>query len=359
MVGVYTMNKMTKEFVHKHKKILYIQRCLKNIKYDDYVNDVLDVQTNPMIVKFETLGEYNKNKNICLFENRSNYGGFFAVYRHMLDALYFSERFHFTPVVDFGHKWLYAESEEVNGTKNPFEYYFDQVSSVPLEEAYNSFNVVRFQSIHANIAEQHNEIRGYRVTEEYIHYMAELMKKYIRFNSYIKPRIENDSMNILNGKKTLGIHVRGTDFNIGMNGHPVMVEPSELIGYIKNALEIGFDQIFIATDDNNLLEIYRKEFGEKIVYFKDTFRSSNNIFLGFSQSSRAQHQYLLGYEVLRDMYTLAKCDGLLSCLSSVTTCARITKASLNSKYEYINIIDKGLHKNNRNRNKSDYVRKIE
>ena len=52
---------------------------------------------------------------------------------------------------------------------------------------------------------------------------------------------------------------------------------------------------------------------------------------------------LLGYEVLRDMYTLASCDGLVAGLSQVSYAARICKRSRNEKYDIEMILNKGIN----------------
>jgi hypothetical protein len=346
IAGGEMTNHWIKKMVHQHKKLLYAQRCFKNLRRNDFVEDVLDVQINPMVIKFETLGEKNKEINLCLYENRDNLGGFFAVFRYTLNALYFAERFHFTPVINYTSEFIYAEKEEVNGTTNPFEYYFEPVSKITLQEAYSSFNVARFRTVHNRLAEELNGIWGYQVLDSYINAMGGIERKYIRLNSYVRPVIEENLNTILQGKKTLGIHVRGADFNMGFNYHPKIVKPMEYVTYIKEAIaEYGFEQIFIATDDNNALKYLKDVFGDKLVYYQETVRADDMRSVTLSNLDRQQHHYLLGLEVLRDMYTLANCDGLIADLSHVSICARITKASYERDYVYFKIMDNGIHKN--------------
>ena len=46
------------------------------------------------------------------------------------------------------------------------------------------------------------------------------------------------------------------------------------------------------------------------------------------------------------MWTLAQCDGLVSGLSQVSSCARIVKESQGKQYIDLKIIDRGINHNN-------------
>ncbi|WP_200859813.1 hypothetical protein, partial [Winogradskyella psychrotolerans] len=73
----------------------------------------------------------------------------------------------------------------------------------------------------------------------------------------LKARIEE--INIKMAKvKTLGVHFRKTD-------HFLEVRPASdeaFFKQIKNKIP-GYDQLFVATDDSNLLEILKRNFQEK------------------------------------------------------------------------------------------------
>ena len=81
-------------------------------------------------------------------------------------------------------------------------------------------------------------------------------------------------------------------------------------------------------------------------FYQDTFRGNTDISVAFSKSEREFHKYKLGYEVIRDMWTLAQCDGLVSGLSQVSSCARIVKESQGKQYIDLKIIDRGINHNN-------------
>ena len=55
-------------------------------------------------------------------------------------------------------------------------------------------------------------------------------------------------------------------------------------------------------------------------------------------------KYRKGLEVLRDVYTLASCGGLVAGLSHVSILARIVKYSFDKKYSYQNILSNGINR---------------
>lgn len=105
----------------------------------------------------------------------------------------------------------------------------------------------------------------------------------------------------------------------------------------------AFQKIFLATDEKSAVERFEKEFPGKVFYFQDVYRGEGNTSIAFSQSDRPNHHYRLGYEVLRDMYALAFCDGLVAGLSQVVNCARIVKESSGEEYDTLCIINNGIN----------------
>lgn len=328
----------------------YIKRIIKNINNDEYKKWVLFGQEDPYTVKFESLGNSLKDKNVLIIKNESSKHGFFAEFRMTLDALAFAERFHFAPYVLYGKDFCYAEEDMVNGTHNPFEYYFEQPAYLNYDEVMKAKNVVYASIHHEKIAEQLNQNPiTYEISEEYINHMALIMKKYIRFNAETKKYLENNISDILGNHQVLGIHYRGTDFKQNYNRHPVALSLENQISKVKEIMESGeYDRIFLATDDVSAINLYSKTFGEQVVYYQDVCRSEDKQSVAFSKSEREHHHYLLGLEVLRDMYTMANCKGLVAGLSQVSHVARIMRRALEGRYVHEEIIHLGINSNKNN-----------
>ncbi|HKM01641.1 MAG TPA: hypothetical protein VJ083_06270 [Sedimentibacter sp.] len=327
----------------KYPRIDATQYCFRHSKKIEYRLKVLEKDS--MIMQCTTLGKLNPDKNIYFIEFGDSCDGFFAEYRKVLDYLYYADRFSFIPVIKFTEDFIYSEKHPINGSDNPFEYYFEQPSGITVEEANHSYNVFKCTEAQVGLVEHDKERRdGYALNNEYFSRLATLSRKYIRLNKVVKQQIEEDINTILMKKKVIGVHVRGTDFNRGFKGHPTIVTPNRHLSEVKGLLETGlYESVFLATDDVNVIKQFEKELGDKVCYYKDVLRSEDDVSVAFKQSTRENHHYKLGLEVLRDMMTLASCDALVAGISQVSICAMITKRSWKQEYLGCQILDNGIN----------------
>ena len=327
------------------KRVCFALYCMPHGEDEKFVEKVKKIGKEYNVVSLETLGDGTGHKGIYLIDLEESHSGFFADYNKLLQYLYFADCYHLTPVVKFSDRFCYAEKHQVNGTSNPFEYYYKQPSEVSLKEALGQNHIIVCRKENTYLSRDLNEDgNAYHRSDLYIAKMAEITAKYIRLNDLTKEKISKDIEKALRGKKTLAVHVRGTDFKHNYNGHPIKVSVEEYAEAANLLLQKNtYEQIFIATDDMEAVELFQKKFGNKVVFFKDVVRSSGNESVMNSQLERENHHYFLGLEVLRDMYALSSCNGLVAGLSQVSYAARIQKKSSGSDYEDIMILDKGIN----------------
>lgn len=183
------MNKnVISDFLKKYPKINYLQRNIRHINDKKYVEFVLNMDSNPNLLNFVEYGPKNSDENIYYIKINGGSGGFFALYRHALCALAYAERLNFIPVVEYSN-CLYSENDKkINDSKNPFEYYFEQVSEIKLSDVFFSKNVFLYNPGHLKWIEKEFKINeqytcGYEVTEEYLSKLGAIAKKYIRLNA--------------------------------------------------------------------------------------------------------------------------------------------------------------------------------
>lgn len=339
------------QFLKRHPFLDAMQYVLRNYKNKDKCRDAAN--RNGFVLKCHSNGNANRDKciyHICFGEPEF---GFFALFRTTLKYLAYADRFGFCPIVEWSRPIPYAEKEAVLGTNNPFEYYFDQPTEISLEEVGVSYNVFESEEVHVVDSFLNREIpdgeNGYIMSEQFIDYLAAIAHKYIRLNAWTSGYIKEQVEKITKGKKTLGVHVRGSDFKLGYNNHPIIVLVEDYIDSAKELLQKGdYEQIFLATDDMTALDKFKKFFSEKLVYYTDVTRTDGEVSVAFSQSERKNHHYLLGLEVLRDMYSLASCDGLVAGISQVSNCARIMRKSWGNEYKDMKILDKGINHTSNN-----------
>ncbi len=276
--------------------------------------------------------------------------GFFAMMRIVLDGCCYADENGFLPYIVYGKNTLYSERALFLGTNNPFEYYYEQPLSLSLCSLMKGVSFVKCKSEHLDGIELKYNLKplSYITDEGYIDKMADIYMKYIHLNTMTNKKIGINIESVLQGKRTLGIHIRGTDFYKEFNNHPIPVTVDEYIEAIKEeVIKKQYKQVFVATDDARCLKELKRKINIPLVYYKNTMRASGNKSVACERNERRNNNYLLGFEVLKDAYTLSACDGFIGCLSQVDIFVQIIKKSKRQEFTSLKIIDKGVFINNR------------
>lgn len=343
------------EFINSVKKKMKNMNCMQGFvalarvyKYPKYKEWMDDYFLNS-ILKFEELGDLNKNKNIYYMKFDSQIMGFFAYWWHSIKGLMFCERYNLIPVIDWTSSSPYYEETGINGIKNPFEYYYEPVSDITCEDALNSQNVVFFSN-HATIKTSLAYTNDIPERD-----MVYITKKYLRIKQDVNNKIQTDINNLIKNKKTLAVHVRGVDWG-NIKDHPIPLNLEEYIKIIDEIIDkFSFEQIFVASDSEKTIQCLIEKYGDKIVYYKDTKRTPTDrktLAIFDDSIDREFNHYLLGFEVLRDMMTLVACQGLIAGASNVSLAASITKLANDEEYEYKHIFKEKINCNGTEANKA-------
>lgn len=329
------------------KRVLSI--FLKDNLYD-YQGLIDDFATNPNVLYFRNFGKENADIPIYyitygVFNNETC--GFFGMLNTVLKNLLFADFYGLTPVIEW-RNCIYSEENPINGTKNVFEYYFEQVSDVPCKSVLNSAHVCLAMFGDTKILYDYGDATD-KITTKNISVLAKMYQKYIRLNQKTEFCIKTDIEKLLpgSGGRVLGIQARGSDSNLELFGHPIPVSISEYIETAEHILEeVQFDRIFLATEDQKILNAFLKTFGDKLLYYKDNIRSDKSaIELANENHGEELFHYKMGYEVLRDAYTLSACDSLIGGAYNVPIAARIIKQSREETFKTCIILDKGISDN--------------
>ncbi len=326
------------------KGIHYILKGIKHLGNEQYMDYFLDRENDPFLLEFTYNQQNLSGRKILLIPETGKGWGFFAEFRAMLAKMYFAECFGLEPYVEWGDKFLYSEKDEINGSKNAFEYYFEQPLKITKGELIAKHFVSVAKPEQGAVVEREFRKDAYGLNPEYLDVLAQMYEKYIRLNASTAAALKKDLNDIFEDYKVLGVHFRGTDYRVGYRYHPVAVEIEQTISAVRSEFEVGrYQKIFLATDEVGAIERFQSEFPENLFYFKDVYRGTGNESIAFSKSEREHHHYRLGYEVLRDMHALSYCDGLVAGLSQVVNCARIVKKSRGEEYRTLTIINNGIN----------------
>lgn len=342
--------------IKKHKKLYSFARCLISWYTDSFYKLIFGYYAESgdfASFMIERMGDRYPDKLVYYIpielgtqsNNTRSKVGFFGRFHWILQGLNVAEYLGAVPVVEIGINSAYYDPKMDHVTKNVFEYYFEPVSNIKYTDINLCKNVFIFREGQARFFMKHASSwsDSYKIGQDEIEQLAKIYKKYIRLNSETDRKINKSISECLKGKKTLGIHIRGSDFNVGYAGHPNVINVKEYMEIANQTFNFGeYDQIFIATDDANSIEVFRNAFGDRLIYYDKTFRSSDSVGVHVKCNERPYHHYKLGLEVLRDVYTLASCESLICGLSQVAFAARYVKLSKDETFKELKIVDHGV-----------------
>lgn len=323
---------------------------------DERRHEVVNMQTH-------VLGDHNKGKVIMLLENQSHHAGFCSTWVYFLNRLSFSDKMGFYHVIDWEESEFYQEAHPIHGSTSIFEYYFEQPSGITLEAARKSNFVIydwNSPELGYNDTFHVGDKNDYKFTVKDIEHFAVIQRKYIHLHKEIEFSLKAQIEDLFRGKtNVVGVHARGADAKIGYKGHPTIVTSEDYINETqKMAEKLKAELIFLATDDHELLDQFKKAFGDRLVYYEDVIRSIGTIMNCFIEENRENHHYLLGLEIIRDVYTLAACRGLVCGMSYVGFMVQIIKRANEECFDDFIRIFKGMNKNGVDLSKDTVRKKI-
>jgi len=202
--------------------------------------------------------------------------GLFSNLNHVIQGLYEAERRNLVPIVDMANYWTeYSQPSKYLGTRNAWEYFFEQTDQVTLKQVYKAQNYILSKG---------NRIVGDDwLADKSLKYVLDpiknekigmLFRRYIHLNKHSRFLL-NETKNYLdwNPSKTLGVSLRGTDYlSIEPHGHPRQPELIDVISEVHRRMSSNeFESIFLATEDSHIRREFEKEFSGALI--KD-FRNS-------------------------------------------------------------------------------------
>ena len=255
--------------------------------------------------------------------------GFFSNYYWVLGHVVFAKRLGYIPVVDMlNYKTLYSEDEAVDGEKNAWNYYFENVDEAGLEEAYrsNKYILARPEPLH-KYANRYCDINYRFPSEKAIDYYYPIIKKHLVIKQSIERQLENDWLDLKKKGKIIGVHVRGTDMKNNL-GHPMPADIPQYFEEIEKIISTDDKAclIFLATDEKAVIWEFKSRFeGISEVIVNEAFRSDEQtgdkktgIHELKADKIRDKHKYKMGLEVLKDAWCLSRCNYLVCGHSNVT-----------------------------------------
>ncbi|MCL2792950.1 MAG: hypothetical protein FWD87_07645 [Spirochaetaceae bacterium] len=296
-------------------------------------------------------GNENKDKTFYILGRDWDNGGLMAIVFYSLAHFIYAEKKGYYAIMDLKNYICQYTQKEISEIENAWEYYFKQPFGYSLEDIKNSKNILKQDFVFPKknycndwkyIWEMDKENKN-----KYMDYLKEKYNKYIRFNTNTKTYLENEYNNILKDKdNVLGVLCRGTDYTKNKPAdHPVQPEPMEAIEIVKKIIaEKKCSYIYLATEDNEIYEMFKNHFGSIILSNNQLRYKSDDLigkkYLNEIPKERRQHDaYTSGLEYLSTLYLLSKC----SCFFAGITGGTIAVLCMTSSFEYEYLYYKGLY----------------
>lgn len=354
------IKKELRKFLKNYESLRYWHKVIRLAGDEQYRKKVMQIGSIRSW-NIEKLGDKNKGKIFLLFNDEEIFGtraGFFAIYAAMIHTCRFAELFGLVPHFCFGEKNVYYSKDFINGTRDAFGHYFNQYSNVSHEDVLNSFAVIKMKNLafaywgkldmlgkNADEEDLNNiEIIYAYYNEEYFQRAAVIANSYLKRNQIMADAMDREIREKLGGGyKVLGVHVRINVFREIKNVmHPVAGNIDEYIKKVKSYIkEYHFEKIFLATLERETVELFQHYFGREMVLYYEEGVIRNRLGSEFADDN----PYRNGYGVMRDVYTLASCEGFIAGLSHVAFGAQIIRyAEKQRDFVCKYIFDQGIHR---------------
>lgn len=289
-----------------------------------------------------------RNPDITFFVLRAHWqernNGFYNFFNRVVRAYHYARSRNYELVVDMRNYYTQYAGLEKYGYVNVWESYYEQPAAYKLEEVYQSKNVILSKFGVDWSSDWVGDIFQEKL-ENWVPF-AELGRRYadhFRPSLELVKQINCERKRLeIEGKKVLGVLMRGTDFKRHPQGHPILHDTKEVIKDIYRVMnKAKYDAIYLATEDSSILEQFKQEFGTSLLYADQCRTDRYDTFLMNIQFERKNDGYLRGMEYCTVIELLSQCQGLIANCLCGGAMGALTRNS--GKYEDIIVYDDGMY----------------
>ena len=245
--------------------------------------------------------------------------GMFSIFLQAVNHIEWCIRNNKTPVIHWKKDCLYYTGKMYNNGSDGWTYYFQPVSDLTYED---------HDQIHCNYESPDGSYVVYFFDEktqpsrEYRRDIYErVIKPFIKLNPIVQHKVDSFWEQNMQGKNTIGIHLRGTDKYL----ESMQISREDLLHEAQK--HAGPDtQFLVATDEERLLELAKRILKGTIIYY-DSHRSHNNNPIHHNGPFPME---LAGEEVVIETMLLARCDKMVHSCSNVSTAVLLLNPDLDN-----------------------------
>lgn len=264
-----------------------------------------------------SFGEKNADREIVILDYACDDEGLGSIAKCTFAHFMWLTRGGYVPVMNLSklpNQYLAAEGE------NMWEYFFEPVTSVSVEEAYQSRHVYVASENDISWCDFH--INPYQRTYMKAFENSEEFRRIIRINQETKQHIERKMpKEIRDGKRVLGVVARGTDFRnaaavkTNKTWRENVVEIDRLIeACCHYKKKYNYDYVYVATEDQEYFDKFKNCFGESLLSISQkrvTYDYENEEFKPVRELLAAKNGKMMGRDYLSGVWSLTECTALL------------------------------------------------
>lgn len=296
----------------------------------------------------KSLGKENPDKTFYIIGQNDTSGGVFWLVNKVAMHIAYALDKGYIPVVDFqNYVTQYTEQEEL-GKTNFWDKLFEQPFGYYLKDIANSKHIVINKMAPAP---QKRYLMGqieFYDNPQKINYYKEIFKKYIIINKETQKFLDSIKDEYFpKNSRVLGVLCRGTDYVVQKpKNHPVQPKTEQVIEDAKNVMkEYHCEYLFLATEDQDILDSFQKEMHEKILFLPQRRYTKedlhNTLFLAQAKEEDKQRNRLDDAKMyLASIYLLTKCNCFIGGRTGGTKGVLLMEQGFEYKYIY----DLGLYK---------------
>ena len=335
---------------------------------------VYNTNLNNNIVKFSQTNQTTNTKKFYIVATTQDIAGIGAILIGQTSHALYAIGNGFTPIIDLKHYKNQYFKDGRTYKDNSWEYFFEQPCGYTLDDIDSNSEVI----ISNNIRFPANN--NYKITTKILPISKiettnissiSLKQRYqtlFKFNPSTKQYVKEAYSKIIkDDTNVLGVLCRGTDYTIRRSfGEPIQPTAKQVIKkvheFLKKHPEIT--KIYLATEDNSIYEIFKNEFGERLIdnnQYRYSYSREEKPFLCDIKTERPNHNYQLALEYLSSLYILSKCKYFVGGRCAGSLIAWIMQNSWQDMYIWklgyygVNLLDKLFSKTTEYKDGKDYV----
>lgn len=220
------------------------------------------------------------------------------------------------PVIDMQNYPNPYLAPEKFGKENSWEYYFEQPLRIGLEQAYTGKNVI-LSNGEDIFPRPFEYMPFYENRDEILTEWRMLVKMgLLKIKENLLTEIVAEQKQIFSSNdRVLGVLLRGTDYAIKrLPNHPIPPPVEFAVSTVVSKIkEWDCNKIFLATEDKNFVQIFKKIFGDICVTFnREYVNYKQGEAISLVRIDRPNDHYLQGKDYLTQMVLLSLCNSLVA-----------------------------------------------